>query len=86
MLEKIKILDQIEVKSNGVIFIKELNQIVEDGIVISSVPHRTSVCPLDDVSNSPYQMVKDAAEIHWTQECKDAYTAQLAEQNKPLGG
>ena len=85
MLEKRKILDQIEVKANGVIFIKELNQIVENGIVISSIPHRTSVCPLDDVSNSPYQMVKDAAAVHWTQACKDAYVLQLAEQNRPLG-
>lgn len=85
MLEKRKILDQIEVKANGVIFIKELNQIVDDGVVISSIPHRSSVCPLDDVSNSPYQMVKDAAAVHWTQEVKDAYAAQIAEQNKPLG-
>lgn len=78
MLEKRKILDQIEVRANGVIFIKELNQILEDGVVISSVPHRSSVCPLDDVSGSPYQQLKDTAAVLWTQEVKDAYVAEQA--------
>lgn len=86
MLTEIKILDQIEVKPNGVIFIKEYNQILRDGVIISSVPHRSSVCPLDDVSNSPYQMVKDAAAVHWTQSVKDAYAAEVALRNSQLPG
>lgn len=86
MLEKRKVLEQIEVKANGVIFIKEFNQIVENGVVISSIPHRSSVCPLDDVSISPYQMVKDAAETHWTQAVKDAYAAEVALRNSQLPG
>lgn len=76
MLEKRKILDQIEVKANGVIFIKELNQVLEDGKVISSIPHRSSVDPLQDVSNHEHQMVKDAAAAHWTPELKAAYKAE----------
>ncbi len=80
MLEKRKILDQIEIKLNGVIFIKELNQILDDGKVISSTPHRSSVCPLDDVSSHEYQMVKDVAAVYWTQKIKDDYAAFLQEQ------
>ncbi len=86
MLEKRKILDQIEIKSNGVIFIKELNQIIDNGNIISSIPHRSSVCPLDDVSNHEHQMVRDAASAHWTQSVKDAYAAFLAEQENGVLG
>jgi len=86
MLEKRTILDQIEVKANGVIFIKELNQILDNGIVISSIPHRSSVCPLDDVSNHKYQMVKDAAAVHWSQTVKDAYAIESASRNSLPGG
>lgn len=66
-LEKRKVLDQIEVKDNGVIFCKELNQIIDDGNIISSIPHRTSYCPGDDISEAPYK-VKQAAEVFWTKE------------------
>lgn len=65
-LEKVKVLDQIEIKANGVIFVKELNQIIEDGQIISSIPHRTSYVPGSDISEAIDQ-VKEAAAIFWTE-------------------
>ena len=86
MLEKVKVLDQVEVRSNGVIFIKELNQIIDNGIVISSVPHRSSVSPLDDVSNHEYQMVRDIAAAAWTPQIIANYNLEVSNRQNALGG
>lgn len=77
MLEKRKVLDQIEVKADGHIFVKELNQIVDDGQVVSSIPHRTVFTPDMNIDDLPNE-VKPHAQVAWTQEVKSAYEAQKA--------
>jgi hypothetical protein len=82
MLEKKTILEQLEVKPNGVIFVKELNQIIDDGKIISSIPHRYSVTPCDNISESPYESLKIIAKALWTKKIKADYLDQLS--NKGL--
>lgn len=80
-LEKRRILDQIEVKENGVIFCKELNQIVDDGNVISSIPHRSVYCPGEDVSSAP-EKVKQAVATFWNEQVIADYKS--SQENKLL--
>jgi hypothetical protein len=78
MLEKRKVLDQIEVKSDGHIFMKELNQILDNGQIVSSIPHRSVFTPdmnIDDLPN----VVKPYAQLSWTAEIKAAYEARKQE-------
>lgn len=79
MLEKRKILDQIEVKSDGHIFMKELNQILDDGEVASSVPHRSVFTP-DMVINDLPDVIKPYAQLSWTPEIVAAYEAKKQER------
>ncbi len=72
-LEKKKIMQQFEVQEDGTIFLKELNQIVEDGVVLSSVPHRTPIYPGDDIAHLPYENLKATAKTLWTDEVKKAF-------------
>lgn len=83
MLEERKILDRVEVSADGVIFTKELNQILKDGAIISSIPHRTPLLPGDDLSDNPHQLVKDIAKIHWTKKLVTDFKKQLEENMKP---
>lgn len=78
MLEKRKVLDQIEVRVDGHIFVKELNQIVDDGQVINSTPHRSVFTPDMSIDDLP-QEVKPYAQLAWTQEVKAAYEAKKAQ-------
>jgi hypothetical protein len=70
-----KILEQIEIKEDGVIFVKELNQILKDNTVVSSSPHRSVFNPGDDVSSAPSK-AQQAAQLFWTPEVIEAYKAE----------
>ncbi len=87
-LEKRKVLGHIEVQADGVIFVKEYNQIVEivDGkeVLVSSIPHRTPLNPGDAVPFD-YPMVQEAAALHWKPQVIEAFKKKQAEQNKPKG-
>lgn len=67
-----KILDQVEIKDNGVIQVKEFNQVLRDGQVISSIPYRSLYCPGEDVSQA-HDKVKQAAAAFWNDEVVAAY-------------
>ena len=73
MLEKRKILKHLEVQPDGKIFIKEINQILENGVVVSENPHRTYVEPTDDVSTNEHQLLKDIAGKIWTPKLKSDF-------------
>lgn len=71
--------DQITVTENGVILVREVTQIMEDGNELSKQYHRTSFAPSDDVSAQP-QNVQDICNVVWTPTVISAYQAQLAER------
>ena len=49
MIEKKTILDQIEIRASGIVQVRLLKQIVEDGRVLMQESHRTSIEPGCDV-------------------------------------
>ena len=60
-LEKVRKIDKIEMVGDYKIFqCREIIQIKEDGIIISSSYHRTTYYPTSDISDA-FQEVKDIA-------------------------
>ena len=70
--------DQITVTENGIVLVREVTRIMEDGKEISKQYHRTSFAPSDDVSAQP-QNVQDICNVAWTTEIVSAYQAQQAQ-------
>ena len=78
MLEKIEVVDLIEVVENGCIQVRTKIAIKEDGLEISSKFHRHVVVPGADVSAEDAKVQAIAAAIH-TAEVVAAYEAALAQ-------
>jgi len=64
MLTESKIIDQITVNEEGIVYIRESNIIMRDGVEISRTYHRTSLTPEQDVSIWP-QKVQDICAAAW---------------------
>jgi hypothetical protein len=79
-LTKETVVDQITVTENGIVLIREVTRIMEDGKEISKQYHRSSFAPASDVSAQP-KNVKDICALTWTPEVIAAYKAQQ-EANK----
>lgn len=77
MLEKIAIVDLIEVVENGSIQVRTKTAILEDGKQISSSFHRHVVAPGADVSGEDAKVQAIASAVH-TAEVIAAYQASLA--------
>jgi hypothetical protein len=82
MLEKIEVVDLIEVVENGSIQVRTKTAIKEDGVEISSKFHRHVVVPGADYSAEDAKVQAIAASIH-TPEVIAAYQEKLAEQQIP---
>ena len=76
-LTKETIIDQITVTEKGIVFVREVTKIMEDGNEISKQYHRSSFSPSSDVSAQP-QNVQDICNVAWTPEIVSAYQAQIA--------
>jgi hypothetical protein len=79
MLEKIQIVDRIEVIENGSIQVRTKTAIKEDGVEISSKFHRHVVVPGADVSAEDAKVQAIAASIH-TASVIAAYQAAITAQ------
>jgi len=79
MLEKIEIVDRIEIIENGCIQVRTKTAIKEDGVEISSKFHRHVVSPGDDYSAENARVQAVCAVIHTT-EVIAAYKAAIAAQ------
>jgi hypothetical protein len=78
MLEKIEIIDLIEVIENGCIQVRTKTAIKEDGIEISSKFHRHVVVPGADYSAEDAKVQAIAASIHTAEVIAAYVTAQEA--------
>jgi hypothetical protein len=76
MLEKIEIVDRIEVVENGLVQVRTKTAIKEDGVEISSTFHRHVVAPGDDYSAEEARVKAICAATH-TKSVVDAYKATL---------
>ena len=83
MLEKIEIVDLIEVIENGCIQVRTKTAIKEDGVEISSKFHRHVVAPGADYSAEDAKVQAIAASIH-TAEVIAAYQAEQAKLAQQL--
>jgi hypothetical protein len=81
-LEKIEIVDRIEVIENGCVQVRTATRIMEDGKQISGNFHRHVVVPGADVSAEDVKVQAIAASIH-TAEVVAAYVAAQNERNTP---
>ena len=64
MLEKIEIVDLIEIVENGTIQVRIKTVIKEDGVEISSKFHRHVVAPGDDYSSEDAKVQAIASVVH----------------------
>jgi hypothetical protein len=76
-LEKVKIVDRIEVVENGCVQVRTKTAIKEDGVEISSKFHRHVVAPGDDYAGEDAR-VKAICKATHTTEVIAAYRALLA--------
>ena len=81
-LEKIQIVDRIEVLENGCVQVRTKTAIKEHGVEISSKFHRHVVAPGADVSGEDAKVQAIAASIH-TAGVVAAYVAAQNERNTP---
>lgn len=74
MLEKINVVDRIEVLESGVVQIRTKTSIMEDGQQISATFHRHTIAPGDDYSGEA-DRVKAICAVTHTPEVIAAYKA-----------
>lgn len=75
-LTKQVVVDKIEVVEVGVVQVRTATRIVEDGNVISTSYHRTTIAPGQDYSNEDVRVRAICAATH-TEEVIAAYQAML---------
>ena len=79
-LEKQTVTDKVEIVGQfNALQIRQANQILEDGVVISQSYHRYVLQPDADLTGQDDKIVAVANAV-WTDEVKAAYTAHLEEQ------
>lgn len=78
-LEKIAVVDRIEVLENGCVQVRTKTAIMEDGKQISGAYHRHVVAPGQDYSNEEARVQAVCAATH-TAEVIEAYKAATAAQ------
>ena len=74
MLEKIQVVDRIEILENGCVQVRTKTAIMEDGKQISGTFHRHVVAPNDDYSQEDAR-VQAICEVTHTPEVISAYLA-----------
>lgn len=75
-------IDQITVEENGIILIREVTKVMEDGIELSKKYLRTSLLPAQDLTDQDPKVIAIATAV-WTPEVISAYEAQQLE-NAPV--
>lgn len=79
MLEKVEVIDKIEVLEDGQIQVRRATKIMENGKQIGSPTyHRWVLAPDADLTEQE-DKVKKVSEAVWTQEVKDKYKAKRDE-------
>lgn len=78
MLEKIVVVDRIEVVENGSVQVRTATKILEDGKELNRTFHRHVIAPGDDYSQEDDRVKSVCAAVH-TPEVVAAYQAAIAE-------
>jgi len=78
MLEKVEIVDRIEVLENGCIQVRTCTRIMEDGKQISNTFHRHVIAPGDTYSGEVQRVKSICAATHTTETIAAYKAAQIA--------
>jgi hypothetical protein len=76
-LEKITLVDNIEVLENGCVQVRTASRVVEDGLILSQTFHRHVVAPGADYAGEDFRVQAICAATHTT-EVIEAYKASIA--------
>jgi hypothetical protein len=82
MLEKVEVIDRMEILEDGQIQVRKATRILEDGVVISQSFHRHVVAPGDDTSKEHARVQEVATAIH-SKKVIDDYVAKKAKSILP---
>ena len=82
MLEKQVVIDKVELIENGIVQVRQVTRIIEDGNQLSSSYLRWTLAPGQDVSDQE-DKVKAVCNAVWTSEVIAAYQA-AQEANNPV--
>jgi hypothetical protein len=77
MIEKVEVIDQIEITRDGHVLVRRALLILEDDVEIAKTYHRTSYVPGENVDNEDIR-VKDIAGVVWTPAVVDTYNEKVA--------
>jgi hypothetical protein len=80
-LEKLTVVDQIEVVENGIVQVRTATKIIEDGKELSKTYHRHTIAPAQDYSSESDRVKAVCLAVH-TPGVIAAYQAKLA-NNEP---
>ena len=76
LTKEVKI-DQITVTENGIVLVREVTRVLEDGVELSKQYHRSSFVPGQDMTEQN-PSVAAICNTAWTPEVVSAYAAQVA--------
>ena len=74
-------IDKIEITENGIVQVREITRIMEDGKELSASYHRWSLAPADSLEGQPANVVA-ICNAAWTDEVIAAYQAQISQQTQ----
>lgn len=72
MLEKIEVVDRVEILELGQIQVRKATKIIEDGVEISKTYHRQVLTPGEDLTGQDARVVA-IANATWTEEVIENY-------------
>jgi predicted component of type VI protein secretion system len=79
MLEKVTVVERIEILEDGTIQIREATRILEDGKLLSQSFHRSVVSPDKEDMTDQHEKVQTIASALWTKKVKDEFKAKKEE-------
>ena len=80
MLEKLSVIDKIEILEDGQIQVRRADKIMEDGVEIAKTYHRHVLAPGDDVTGQD-KRVSDVAGVVWTADIVKEYKDKAKNEN-----
>ena len=78
-LTKETVIDKIEVLENGIVQVRQVIRIIENGTQLSQSYHRWALTPGQDLTGQPANVVA-ICNAAWTEAVITAYQAQVAAQ------
>lgn len=80
-LEKRTRVDHIEVHDSGIVQVRTLIEILENGVVLSTSHHRSTIAPGEDCSAYPGRVQAVCAAVHTNELIKTFNAAKAAKGN-----